>query len=365
MRQSYLTKLFALACCVLCSWATAADPPGAAVSLKKVRLNAATLRVHFIDVGPGLAMLVQTPSGKNVFIDGGKWGLSELRKYVSHFVPKKARIDAAIVTHADLDHYKGMPSVLDAYAVSEFWYSGYSSSVLEDKQNWQMLLEKVDEEDGCVQYVPMEDYVSTGDVETIDDLRTPADDQDDIRVQYLNVDSDPPSRDPASGREFDEGQRRNNASLVFKIVYKQVSFLITGDINGRDKTHKGRNTDSEIDSEELELLQRHQQDSKYSLKSVVMQAPHHGSNGSCSLRFIEAVAPEWVVIPAGHQYNHPDPESLRRIRQAGVRADHILRTDEGDSTPEDRMVKDDTGDDSYVFETDGASIIRIVKVKVE
>jgi len=208
--------------------------------------------------------------------------------------------------------------------------------------------------------------VRAGEFEAIDDAGTPQDKDDDVWIQYLNVDRYPPKYGPIFGREFDESKRRNNASLVIKIIYGDVSFLITGDINGRDKEHVGAEYHQEIDSEELELWVRHQLDDvNYGLKATVLQAPHHGSNGSNSLYFLEAVAPEWIVVPAGHKgYNHPDPDSLRRMQLAGVDESHILRTDLGDTTPETRHVEP-TGDDSYVFETDEQTITKLLRVTVE
>jgi hypothetical protein len=80
------------------SVALGADPPGAAVALDSVTLDATKLRVHFIDVGPGLAVLIETPNDrKHVFIDGGKWGLADMQVYVEHFVPTASPIDTAIV----------------------------------------------------------------------------------------------------------------------------------------------------------------------------------------------------------------------------------------------------------------------------
>jgi len=187
-------------------------------------------------------------------------------------------------------------------------------------------------------------------------------------VQYLNIDSDPPAVDPVSGRRFNEAERRNNASLVFKLIYGDISFLITGDINGRDRTHDDPSTDDEIDSEELELWTRHKlSPDVFSLQATVLQVPHHGSNGSVSTRFVQAVNPTWAVIPAGHQvrFNHPSPHALRRLEAAGVDPDFILRTDEGDSTPETRTLKDPRGDDCYIFETDGTTITRVLRVRID
>ena len=82
------------------------------------------------------------------------------------------------------------------------------------------------------------------------------------------------------------------------------------------------------------------------------------------MRFIQAVDPDWVVITAGHQFNHPHPAALRRFATAGIEASHVLRTDEGDSTPEVSSVRDPRGDDCYVFETDGVTVTRILRVRV-
>ncbi len=46
---------------LLTSCALAQAPPGAAVPLANVNLNEARLRVHFIDIGPGMAALIETP----------------------------------------------------------------------------------------------------------------------------------------------------------------------------------------------------------------------------------------------------------------------------------------------------------------
>lgn len=354
-----LALLLSSAACV------AQQPPGAAIPLSQVQLDESMLRVHFIDIGPGLAMLIETPSGLHYFVDGGMWGLADMQRYVEHFVPTTEPIDVVIVTHADFDHYKGAHRIFQAYEVHEFWYTGYDSPEL--APSWREFLRAVEDEDGCTNYTPLNKWVDVGAFETIDDGNTPADDTDDVVVQYLNIDSNPPAVDPISGRHFNEAQRRNNASLVFKLIYGDVSFLITGDINGRDIDHKDPSTDDEIDSEELELWTRHKLSPDFSLQATVLQVPHHGSNGSVSTRFVQAVDPTWAVIPAGHQvrFNHPSPHALRRLVAAGVDPDFILRTDEGDSTPETRTLKDPRGDDCYIFETDGTVITRVLRVRID
>ena len=237
----------------------AIEPPTHPTPLAKVQLDKKRLRVHFIDVGPGLAVLVQTPDDRQqLFIDGGDKGATDIvKQYVKHFATQK-RFTAAIVTHADTDHYRGMKPLFEDYTIAEFWYSGYASEeLLKTKKGnpseWKRFLDKVRSTQDLVAYVPLGNWVDAGDIETIDDGETPDDRSDDVFVQHLHVDRTSPEKDPYSGRQFTESERRNSTSLVFKLIYKDVSFLITGDINGRNKKHTKKADDEEIDSEEYEL----------------------------------------------------------------------------------------------------------------
>ncbi len=346
------------------SVAFAASPPASTTLLNDVTLDEAKLRVHFIDIGAGLAILIETPGDrKHVFVDGGDQGRDKMEDYLEKFVGDDP-INVYIVTHADHDHFRNFSLMDEDYAVEEFWYTGYESTELGNLARWPVFLAELQANPNIEFYSPLGDFADVGFLELLDDGGTPGDSSDDIVVQYLNVDKQPPDRDPNSNRSFSESERRNNASFVFKLIYNDVSFLITGDINGRRKEHVGRGFDDEIDSEEFELLDRHLSDGdKFGLRATVLQAPHHGANGSNSLKFLQAVDPEWIVISAGHKHDHPKVDTLRRMKRAGVATDHILRTDHGDPTPEsDPGTHDGAGDDSYIFETDGLTITRILRV---
>jgi len=337
-----------------------ASAPSSTTNLDDVQLDESRLRVHFIDVGAGLGILIESPGDrKHLFVDGGDQGFRKMKRYVRKFVGNNT-IDAHILTHADHDHFRNFSLLYDDYDIDEFWYTGFTSDELDGLARWPVFFETV-KQDGSIQfYSPIKDYVSAGFHELVDDGGTANDPSDDLIIQYLNVDQFPPERDPKSGRAFDESQRRNNASLVFKLIYGDVSFLITGDINGRDKLHFGSSHDDEMDSEEYQLVYHHDRDVDRNLVATVLQLPHHGSNGSSSLKFLNAVSPEWVVISAGHKHDHPKEDTLRRIEKAGI--NKVLRTDFGDSTPEGMFRRDRAGDDSYIFETDGVTINKILRV---
>ncbi|MBU2429448.1 MAG: hypothetical protein KKH99_02040, partial [Proteobacteria bacterium] len=233
-----------------------ADPQITSIQLDEAVaiLDTTKLRIHFIDVGTGLAVFIQTPNNhKQIFIDGGKEETDKMVNYVGQFYPRELVIDLAIVTHADSDHFYGMMKVFDKYDVKEFWYSGYDSEDLTPNGFWKknFLTNRIGAEAGCIIRSPLNSWKKAGDFVCIDGL-------DDIKILLLNTDSQPPQRDPVSNRRFDESLRRNNASLVFKLIYKDISFLFTGDINGRDleNSNNGKGL-YECDSEELELVSRH------------------------------------------------------------------------------------------------------------
>lgn len=89
----------------------------------------------------------------------------------------------------------------------------------------------------------------------------------------------------------------NNNSCVLKIKTAKSSVLLTGDI--------------EAVAEKWLVENRREQ-----LHADVLVAPHHGSNSSSTLSFLEAVNPETVLIPAGYrnQFHHPNKEVLARYQ---------------------------------------------------
>lgn len=98
----------------------------------------------------------------------------------------------------------------------------------------------------------------------------------------------------------------NNASVVVRIVFGQVSFLFTGDAEREA---------------EREILNR-----GYELESTILKVGHHGSRTSTTTAFLNGVKPEVGVIMCGanNRYGHPHEETLDNLTKAGVK---IYRTD--------------------------------------
>ena len=86
----------------------------------------------------------------------------------------------------------------------------------------------------------------------------------------------------------------NNNSLVLRISYGSVSFLLTGD----------------MESEERAPVR------KWSA-STVLNVSHHGSRNGTSTAFLKAVNPKIVVISV-NDYGHPHPEVLKLLKDVKV-----------------------------------------------
>ncbi len=92
----------------------------------------------------------------------------------------------------------------------------------------------------------------------------------------------------------------NHASCVLLIDDGTTSLLLPGDI---DRLAEGR------------LLAE-----KHLTPVTLLLAAHHGSRSSSSPAFVEAVAPRYAIVSAGHRnhFGHPHPDVVARFRRVGA-----------------------------------------------
>ncbi|MDA1128475.1 MAG: hypothetical protein O2913_07235 [Chloroflexi bacterium] len=111
---------------------------------------------------------------------------------------------------------------------------------------------------------------------------------------------------PQSSGSF--GRPGNNESLVLRLTYGDISFLLTADI--------------EAESEGL-LASR-----GTGIQSTVLKVAHHGSKTSSIAGFINEVGPAAALISVGegNPYGHPNEEVLGRL-QAHTGGENLYRTD--------------------------------------
>src|SRR5512139_1499151 len=76
------------------------------------------LHVWFLDVGQGDAVLIQTPDGRQILVDGGP-SPSALLDQLGEVMPFWDRsLDLVVLTHGDADHLSGLIPIFDRYKVA-------------------------------------------------------------------------------------------------------------------------------------------------------------------------------------------------------------------------------------------------------
>lgn len=235
-----------------------------AVKTEKIPVTAGhEMQVHFIDVGQGDSILIESPSGKTMLIDGGVKGAGQqIVSYLKELGINK--LDIVVATHPDADHIGGLIPVLDNMTIEQFFDSGK----VHTSQTFEEMLTRIDEKN-IPYHVP-----KIGDDIELDK---------DVNVKVLNAN--------------DQATDNNDASIVLKMTYGNVSFLLTGDAGV---------------ALEKEMLQ-------YDVKATVLKAGHHGSNTSSSEEFIQAVKPEVTILSYGedNKYGHPHAEIVDRLQAIG------------------------------------------------
>ncbi|MFU8649836.1 MBL fold metallo-hydrolase [Lysinibacillus sp. RSDA_15] len=235
-----------------------------AIKTERVPVTAGDeMRVHFMDVGQGDSILIESPNGKTMLIDAGVKGAGQqVVSYLKELGVNK--LDKVVATHPDADHIGGLIPVLHAIPIEQF----YDSGKVHTSQTFEEMLMAIDEKN-IPYYVP-----KTGDFIEFDK---------DVTVKVLNAN--------------EHATDNNDASIVLKVVYGNVSFLLTGDA--------GIALEKEMMSNDV--------------TATVLKAGHHGSNTSSSEDFIRAVKPEVTILSYGedNKYGHPHAEVVNRLQAIG------------------------------------------------
>jgi competence protein ComEC len=86
------------------------------------RLPPDELRCTFLNVGHGGCTVLETPDGRTLLYDAGAINGPEVtRRVIAPFLWSRGlrRVDEVFLSHADLDHFNGLPDLLDRFAVGQ------------------------------------------------------------------------------------------------------------------------------------------------------------------------------------------------------------------------------------------------------
>jgi competence protein ComEC len=234
------------------------------------------LHVSFLDVGQGDAILIESPAGHQVLIDGGRYPTAVLNELGRHVPFWDHTLDVVVATHPDEDHIVGLVPVLERYQVGTLVTNGAPA---DNDATYSALLDMAAARGTQLHIASPGEALALGGA----------------TLTILHPDA------------AYESDGTNGRSIVARLVYGDLSVLLTGDAE---------------EAAEAWLLR-----SGAPLASTVLKAGHHGSNGSSSAPFLNAVQPMVAVISAGRDNNfgHPHPAVLARLEAAGAT---IVRTDE-------------------------------------
>ena len=240
------------------------------------------LKLTFLDVGQGDAIVIKFPNGLVRTLDSGgslsfqaegvraigfDVGEAVVGRYLWHEWANA--LDSVAISHTHSDHAGGVPALLRNFRVKRFDYAPVGANhVVIDKLRGLAISRKIPENN-----------VTAGMMEQIGG----------VAIQAIH----PPG---------DFGQAsENESSLVFRLIFGRFSALLTGDLER---------------SGEADLLRR-----AYDLDAQLLKVGHHGGRSATSDRFLEMTRPRWAVISAGRNntYGHPSPETLTRLKNHGAR----------------------------------------------
>ncbi len=232
------------------------------------------LHVSFFDVGQGDSIFIKTPKKQKILIDGGpdKKVLSELGKSLPFY---DRTIDIVFLTHPHADHLTGLIEVLKRYKVKLLVLTGITYTTPE--------------------YLEFLDFVNRKNISTKLALAGQNFDfGEGVEIEIIY---------PTGPLVEKEVEDLNETSIITKLVFDEVSFLFTGDVEKEIQTElKG---DLDID---------------------ILKMPHHGSESSISVDFLKETTPEVAVISVGkNKFGHPDGSTLEMLKSSEIK---IWRTDE-------------------------------------
>ena len=232
----------------------------------------------------GDSCLIVTPKNKKILIDGGgsERGSSNIgeKTLLPYLLNRKvSKLDYAIISHFDSDHCEGVLYVMQKIKVENV----IIGKQFETCENYKEFIKIVKQKNIRVISVEKGKKVNIE------------------KDMYFNVIW------PDSNNIVNENKLNNN-SLVFKMNYKSISALFTGDI--------------EKIAEEKIIL-----NIKEELKSTIIKVAHHGSKTSSTEKFIEKVKPKIALIGVGENntFGHPSNITIETLEKAGTK---IYRTDQ-------------------------------------
>ncbi|MBM9615630.1 DNA internalization-related competence protein ComEC/Rec2 [Desulfobulbus rhabdoformis] len=213
------------------------------------------LHIDYLDVGQGTSTLIRAPEGETILLDGGGYQSARFNVGESLIAPflwqqRIRHLDRIIITHPHGDHYNGLPFILSHFQPKVLVVNGDHGQ----EHAYTELLAQARRQGIEIR------QLSAGDILYQDSQ---------VQLACLGM----------PGLPEQQPWDTNDRSLVLLLQHYNQRFLFPADIG--------------FASEQVLLR------SKADLEATVLLAPHHGSRGSSSDAFIDAVDPQWIIVSSG------------------------------------------------------------------
>lgn len=292
------------------------------------------LELNFVDVGQGDGCFIVTPEDRRILIDAGRadnmfWYLRwrfNLREHPDWTV----RIDDALISHPDADHYEGFRPLFEDphFEFGNVYHNGLvdhahgnrlGATVPDGGHDFFTELYSTTDElraalpglnpSGRLMYPKLlQEALDGGRVANIQSVSTHDGHLPDftaapLAIKLLGPLLEFPGGTPGLRDLGDEGVTKNGHSIVMLLTYGNVRMLLGGDLNA--------------ESMDL-LLQAHQGANDNAFKADVAKACHHGS-GDVSAPFVQGINALATIISSGddESYSHPRPDALGLLGKHG------------------------------------------------
>ncbi|MFC3861778.1 ComEC/Rec2 family competence protein [Deinococcus antarcticus] len=232
---------------------------------------AGTLTVRFLDVGQGDAILIRSPEGKTLLVDGGR-STTRMAEHMQKYSIDK--IDLMVATHADADHIAGLVEAAKAKP-TYFINNGLAGTT----QTWDRLVTALKDAGSTFQKA---------------------------NNQVFNLGS---ARVSIIAPPAGMGGDQNENSVGVRVDFGKFHALMTGDAEKPETTAWLSQNRPEIEG-----------------PIQVYKSIHHGAANGDHQAWLTRVRPQNVVISVGsNTYGHPTQTALDLYAANGV---NIYRTDE-------------------------------------
>ncbi len=233
------------------------------------------LHLWLLDLGHSNALLLQSPGGAQILVDGGRYPARLLTAIGDRLPFYDREIELLVIIQPDEWDIAALNSVLERYTIGAALYHGQDNINQSFREIWQRLKEAG---------TPIVPARAGYRIEFSDGLL----------LEALHPPAQPAITD-----------KLNDQSLVLRLTYGAVSFLLLGDLSAAGQR---------------EMLAQ-----GISPAATVMQIPQHGSARALDPAFLELAQPQLLLLQTdkANRRGDPDPDTLAQLEGLP-----LLRTDE-------------------------------------